>query len=122
MKSKFSEILSGLRREKGLSQRRAATDLGISQALLSHYENGAREPKLEFVIRACDYYFVPADYILGRNRERRSGASQIARAVGEIIGALEGLNQAEADLIGKLKQHTVADGKSSRRSRVEERK
>ena len=39
MKSGFSEMLSELRREKGISQKKAAKDLEISQALLSHYEN-----------------------------------------------------------------------------------
>ena len=62
----FSAVMSALRRERGLSQRHAAADMGISQALLSHYENGAREPGLSFVCRACDYYGVSADYILGR--------------------------------------------------------
>ena len=46
-----------------------AADLHISQALLSHYENGAREPGLNFVCRACDYYGVTADYLLGRTEE-----------------------------------------------------
>ena len=66
----FCTVLSSLRKETGRSQRRAAADLGISQALLSHYENGVREPKLEFVVKACDYYNVPADFILGRVDER----------------------------------------------------
>ena len=65
----FSEAMSALRREQGLSQRKAASELHISQALLSHYENGAREPGLEFVVRACDYYGVSADYLLGRTDE-----------------------------------------------------
>ena len=60
----FSETMSALRKARGLSQRTAAADLHISQALLSHYENGAREPGLAFVCRACDYYGVSADYIL----------------------------------------------------------
>jgi len=63
----FSDTMSALRRERGLSQRAAASALGISQALLSHYENGAREPGLAFVCRACDYYGVSADYLLGRS-------------------------------------------------------
>ena len=63
----FAQILSELRRSSGLSQRKAAADLKISQALLSHYENGAREPGLNFVCRACDYYNVTADYLLGRS-------------------------------------------------------
>ena len=72
MKSDFAGMLSQLRREKGLSQRCVAAQLGVSQALLSHYENGAREPKLEFVVRACDYYGVSADHILGLTTEATS--------------------------------------------------
>ncbi len=49
MNEEFSRTLSLLRQEKGVSQRTAATALGISQALLSHYENGIREPGLPFV-------------------------------------------------------------------------
>ena len=67
MDRSFPETLSALRRERNISQRTAAADLGISQALLSHYENGAREPGLSFVCRACDYYGVSADYLLGRS-------------------------------------------------------
>ena len=70
MNAEFSRTLSLLRREKGASQRAAAADLGISQALLSHYENGIREPGLPFVVRACDYYGVSADFLLGRTLSR----------------------------------------------------
>lgn len=66
----FSRTLSLLRRERNISQRIAAADLGISQALLSHYENGAREPGLAFVTKACDYYHVSADFLLGRSMDR----------------------------------------------------
>ena len=51
MNAEFSRTLSLLRQEKGVSQRTAAGVLGISQALLSHYENGIREPGLAFVVR-----------------------------------------------------------------------
>lgn len=70
MSSDFSRSLTLLRKEKGISQRSAAKDLGISQALLSHYENGIREPGLAFVVRACDYYGVAADFLLGRTLTR----------------------------------------------------
>ena len=62
----FHQILSQLRRRKRVSQRKVAADLYISQALLSHYENGIREPGLDFVNRVCNYYGVSADYLLGR--------------------------------------------------------
>ena len=70
MSTDFSRSLALLRREKGISQRAAAKELGISQALLSHYENGVREPGLAFVTRACDYYNVSADFLLGRTLSR----------------------------------------------------
>lgn len=70
MNAEFSRTLSLLRQEKGVSQRTAAGVLGISQALLSHYENGIREPGLAFVVKACDYYGVSADYLLGRTLTR----------------------------------------------------
>ena len=67
MAESFHKILSRLRKEKKLSQRQAAADLGISQALLSHYENGVREPGLAFLAQAADYYGVSADYLQGRS-------------------------------------------------------
>ena len=70
MATEFSRTLSMLRREQGLSQRKVAAELGISQALLSHYENGIREPGLQFVTKVCDYYHVSADYLLGRTLDR----------------------------------------------------
>lgn len=70
----FSQALSHLRHEKGISQRLAAQELGVSQALLSHYENGIREPGLAFVVKACDYYQVSADYLLGRTSDRSESA------------------------------------------------
>jgi len=78
MASDFSRTLALLRREKRISQRRAAGDLQVSQALLSHYENGLREPGLSFVVRAADYYGVSCDYLLGRSLSREGNAAPAA--------------------------------------------
>ena len=69
-KSKFAAILSQLRKERGSSQKKAAADLGISQALLSHYEKGIRECGLDFVIKCSEYYGVTTDYLLGVSKSR----------------------------------------------------
>ena len=74
MVADFSRTLALLRQEKGIRQRQAASDLGVSQALLSHYENGVREPGLSFVVRAADYYGVSCDYMLGRTMSREGNA------------------------------------------------
>ena len=70
MTGDFPRILTLLRKEKGISQKQAAADLSISQALLSHYEKGIRECGLEFLVRCADYYGVSCDYLLGRSPDR----------------------------------------------------
>lgn len=65
----FPRILTLLRKEKGISQKAAAQQLQISQALLSHYEKGIRECGLDFVVKAADFYGVSCDYMLGRSPE-----------------------------------------------------
>jgi len=70
MSSDFPRILTLLRKEKGISQKNAAAELFISQALLSHYEKGIRECGLDFLVRCADYYNVSCDYLLGRSPDR----------------------------------------------------
>lgn len=74
MNKDFSRIITLLRKERGLSQKQAAADLNISQALLSHYEKGIRECGLDFVVRTSEYYGVSCDYLLGITPQR-SGAT-----------------------------------------------
>lgn len=74
MNNNFPRIITLLRKERGLSQKKAAEELEISQALLSHYEKGIRECGLDFVIKAADFYNVSCDYLLGRT-PHRNGAT-----------------------------------------------
>ncbi|MBQ8533217.1 MAG: helix-turn-helix transcriptional regulator [Clostridia bacterium] len=66
----FSERLRSLRKDLKLSQKLVAMDLGVSQALLSHYERGIRECGLEFLVKIANYYGVSTDYILGRSNSK----------------------------------------------------
>ena len=72
MNHSFPRIITLLRKEKGLSQKSVAEQLGISQALLSHYEKGVRECGLDFIVRIADFYDVSADYLLGRTPNRHN--------------------------------------------------
>ena len=69
MNSDFPRIITLLRKERSISQKQAAADLNVSQALLSHYEKGIRECGLEFLVKISDYYGVSCDYLLGRSPE-----------------------------------------------------
>ena len=99
MATEFSRTLSLLRKERGVSQRVAAADLGVSQALLSHYENGIREPGLAFVSKVCDYYHVSADYMLGRTLAR-DGSMLTAE---EILNAAEPSNVLQGSVLATLR-------------------
>ncbi|MEG1126655.1 MAG: helix-turn-helix transcriptional regulator [Oscillospiraceae bacterium] len=70
MTADFNRVITLLRKERGITQKQAALDLGVSQALLSHYEKGIRECGLDFVVRAANYYNVSCDYLLGRSADR----------------------------------------------------
>lgn len=74
MNSDFPRIITFLRKERGLSQKQVAADLGISQALLSHYEKGIRECGLDFLIKTAEYYEVSTDYLLGRTVHRNTAS------------------------------------------------
>lgn len=61
------ERLKELRREKKINQLKLAMDLSITQASVSKYEIGAREPSLEILEKMSDYFGVSTDYLIGRS-------------------------------------------------------
>lgn len=91
MKLKFSERITALRKANGLSQKIAAKELGISQALLSHYENGIRECSLEFVVKLSRFYDVSCDYLLGISSGKNASADlhSEARALETVLEAAD---------------------------------
>ena len=102
-RTKFAENLGNLRRERGLSQRQVAGELGISQALLSHYETDAREPRLEFVVRVSEYYSVTTDYLLGRTMERDDGSSILSAKINSVVDSIEEIKATEAKMLDTLR-------------------
>ncbi len=77
MNNDFPRILTLLRKERHISQKQAAADLGVSQALLSHYEKGIRECSLDFIVRTADYYGVSCDYLLGKTQIRDTASPTV---------------------------------------------
>lgn len=86
--NKFANIISATRKRRGISQKAAAIDLNISQALLSHYENGIRECSLDFLVKLSDYYGVTCDYLLGHSTAK-SARSQSAGRQREYTRSIE---------------------------------
>lgn len=130
MKEDFARTLALLRQERGISQRQAANALGVSQALLSHYENGLREPGLNFVVKACDFYNVSADFLLGRTLSRDGTTIIDADSLYDVSGERDHIMQGSVmatlarklivnsvnilfDLLGKLGNKQAIKGASN---------
>ena len=67
--SKFSEKLSQLRRQAGLTQAEMAKRLGISKSAVSMYERGNREPELDLLQEMADLFGVSVSSLLGREKD-----------------------------------------------------
>ena len=60
----FSQKLKELRTFENLSQIDFATEIDFSQASISAWENGTREPGLEALVRIAKFFNVTVDYLL----------------------------------------------------------
>ena len=57
--------LRRVRKQKGLTLKEVAEDVGIADNTLHQYETEKREPKKETWIKLADYYCVPVAYLMG---------------------------------------------------------
>ncbi|SHJ71351.1 Helix-turn-helix [Anaerobranca californiensis DSM 14826] len=64
--------LRELRKEKKINQLKLAMDLNITQASISKYEMGKREPSLEVLEKLSDYFGVSTDYLIGKTNVRKN--------------------------------------------------
>lgn len=107
MNNEFGRIITRLRKKKGLSQKQACAVLGISQALLSHYEKGIRECGLSFLIKTADLYDVSVDYLLGRTSNPKGVDSQ-AEEIPE-IDELEDINRVKSNTYCMLNRKLIVN-------------
>lgn len=65
MENKFAEILKSLRMEKGIGQVELAKQIGVSNGIISFWENGLREPSMSSLISLAQFFDVSIDYLVG---------------------------------------------------------
>ena len=64
----LGKTLQGLRDSRGLSQGQLAKRIGMSVSMIGLYENSARMPSLETLIKIARVFGVSTDYLLGLER------------------------------------------------------
>ena len=65
----FGKRLKELRKEKGLSQKALAQQLGCNQSMICFWENEVYEPTESMIRKTALFFEVSADYLLGLTDE-----------------------------------------------------
>ncbi len=60
----FGEILSNLRKVKGLSQEQLAEELGLTRQTISKWELNQSTPDLDYLVRLSDFFSVSTDFLI----------------------------------------------------------
>ncbi len=65
MEKIYAKRIKELRNEHNLSQPQLAEKLGVSNGLISLWENGLREPSMSSLVQMAKVFDVSIDYIVG---------------------------------------------------------
>ena len=71
--------IRAIRRERGMSQRELADELGVTPMTISHYERGGVKLSLEMFHRICDALDIPEDYLRLPDAELKALWEKIAK-------------------------------------------
>ena len=69
MRNIFAERLKALIMDKGISQKTLAEKTQLSDAIISRWLKGKRQPTADNIMLIADYFDVSTDYLLGRTGE-----------------------------------------------------
>lgn len=60
-----------LRKQRNLNQQKVAMDLNISREVISHYENGKRNPDIQMLKLLSEYFDVSIDFLINGEEYKR---------------------------------------------------
>lgn len=60
----FAQMLVKLRKDRGISRKKLADDIGVSSASIGYYENADRAPDIEILVKIADYFSVTCDELV----------------------------------------------------------
>ena len=64
--SAFAANLKKIRKNKKVSQKVVAQQLGYGYTAIANYESGRNEPSIDDLIKIADYFDISVDYLLER--------------------------------------------------------
>lgn len=107
----FSEQIKKLRNEKGLSQKKLAEELFVSQTTIWKWETGSATPDPEMIVKISDLFGVTADYLLGKETSPTTDMSNVSFAfAGEVKDLTEEQMESVMAFVKLLKEQNKKKG------------
>ena len=86
--SKIGERIKELRISRKLTQLVLAQRLGVTDSLISAYENSIATPSYDILLGLADIFHVTTDYLLGRERTMSLDTKGLTESQVEMVSAL----------------------------------
>ena len=61
----FTDKIKALRKDRNLTQKQLAAELGLNERNYQHYEAGTQKPSYDGIVNLAKFFQVSADYLLG---------------------------------------------------------
>lgn len=105
MKSRIKE----LRKKRGLMQQRLASELGITQQMLSRYERDVTLIKVDVLKKIAKYFNVTTDYLLGisdvkRDLQRQMNMNETLDEYYDLVEVYKELDPYDQEMIWSIIQ------------------
>ncbi len=111
-----------LRENRGLIQEILASELGITQQMLSKYERDVLCIKVDVLKRIAEYFNVTTDYLLGVSEVKRDlqGQMKVNKTLDtyyDLIEIYKGLDEYDQEMVWSIMQTVKEAGEKRKRDR-----
>lgn len=111
-----------LRENRGLIQEILASELGITQQMLSKYERDVLCIKVDVLKRIAEYFNVTTDYLLGVSEVKRDlqGQMKVNKTLDtyyDLIEIYKGLDEYDQEMVWSIMQTEKKTGEKRKRDR-----
>lgn len=111
-----------LRENRGLIQEILASELGITQQMLSKYERVVLCIKVDVLKRIAEYFNVTTDYLLGVSEVKRDlqGQMKVNKTLDtyyDLIEIYKGLDEYDQEMVWSIMQTVKKAGEKRKRDR-----
>ena len=111
-----------LRENRGLIQEILASELGITQQMLSKYERAVLCIKADVLKRIAEYFNVTTDYLLGVSEVKRDlqGQMKVNKTLDtyyDLIEIYKGLDEYDQEMVWSIMQTVKKTGEKRKRDR-----